>query len=51
MKLYVVIVAVTQDDHMPCLVTDSKERAEEEAKERFVYYEEFELNVKKIVGW
>jgi len=51
MKLYIVIKALTQDDHIPCLITDSEERAKKMAKERFVYYETFELNVEKEVGW
>ena len=44
MKLYLITVAETQDDHIPILITDSEERAKEICEKRYVYYDEFELN-------
>ena len=44
MKLYLITVAITQDDHLPILITDSKERAEKISKKNYTYYTEFELN-------
>ena len=51
MKLYLITYAFTQDDHIPMLITDSRERAERICKQRYVYYTEFDLNKEIEQKW